>query len=175
MSQNIDKQFTAPLAQEIQKEYHKLLEVVSRIPTTSLSKRVLEGTGGLVSIRDLIAYQIGWGRLLLSWYQSGIQGENPEMPGEGFKKWDYTGLAQLFYEKYQGKSFPKQIEEFHDVVVEILQFVEKEYKQGRLDQLGVWPWCQLASGKEWPLSKWVKVNTASPYKKASALIRKYAK
>lgn len=42
----------------------------------------------------------------------------------------------------------------------------------QLDQRGIWAWCTLASGKQWPLSKWIRVKTASPYKRAVQLIKK---
>jgi len=171
----IKTQFTAPLGQEIQNEYHKLIESIGLLRESSMSTKALEGTGGLVSVRDLLAYQIGWGNRLVDWYRSGIEGQAPQMPGEGFEKWGYTGLARLFYQKYRFRNVVEQLETFRATVLDILQFVEKEHQRGRLDQLGVWSWCRLASGKEWPLSKWVKVNTASPYKKAAGLIRKYAK
>lgn len=121
---------------------------------------------------DLIAYQIGWGKCLIRWYEAGIQGEMPKMPGEGFLTWDYTGLAQHFYQTYQFDNAEEQMRIFHQTVLRILEIVETEHQTGNLDQMGVWPWCTLPSGKKWPLSKWIRVNTASPYKQAARLIKK---
>ena len=53
--------------------------------------------------------------------------------------------------------------------------VKKEHETGNLNKIGVWPWCTLASGKQWPLSKWIRVNTVSPYKRAASMIRKFLK
>ncbi len=50
----------------------------------------------------------------------------------------------------------EQLKEFNRVVVEILEIVEREYKSENLDKEGVWKWCTLVSGKQWPLSKWIK-------------------
>lgn len=171
----ITTQFKAPLSQAIQKEYNKLLEAVASVPIKQRAVKAVEGTGGKVSIADLIAYQIGWGQLLLSWYKAGLKGVMPAMPGEGFATWDYSGLASHFYDKYQYDSGDKQLQKFQAVVEQILALVEHEYKTGNLDKVGVWPWCTLASGKEWPLSKWVTVNTVAPYKRAAAFIRKLLK
>lgn len=131
----------------------------------------MDGTGGKVSVADLIAYQIGWGKLLISWCQAGVQGKNPEMPGNGFSTWDYAGLANHFYATYQFDSFAQQALEFYNVVTQIVALVEQEYISGNLDKLGVWSWCTLPSGKQWPLSKWVQVNTVAPYKRAALLIK----
>lgn len=168
-------QLNAPLSQKILNEYTKLVKALLSIPVKARQIKSLPGTGGQVSASDLIAYQIGWGKLLLGWYEGGIQERPFELPGEGFTTWDYTGLARHFYIKYQYDSFLEQQREFDQVIQQIIQVVEKESFENRLDQLGVWSWCTLQSGKKWPLSKWVTVNTVSPYHKAATLIRKFAK
>lgn len=162
----------APLSQEIQKEYDKLMKFVASIPVALRNLKKIEGTGGKVSVRDLIAYQIGWGKCLIGWYEAGVKGEVPTMPGEGFSAWDYVSIAQHFYEKYQYDRIEQQEQTFHQVVSRLLTIVEKEFQAGNLEQIGVWPWCTLTSGKQWPLSKWVRVNTCAPYKRAYTLIRK---
>ena len=168
----------APLSREIQREYNKLVNLIASIPVSLHILKQVEGTGGKVSITDLIAYQIGWGQCLIGWYESGIKGEVPIMPGEGFSKWDYTAIAQHFYQKYQyhnhnphnTHNHDEQNQVFHQVVLKLLDIVEKEYASGNLDRIGVWSWCTLQSGKQWPLSKWIKINTSSPYKRAFQLI-----
>ncbi len=171
----IEGEFKASLSKEIQTEYNKLAAILAQIPTEYRKVKLLEGTGGQISVADLVAYQIGWGSLLISWYDKGIKGEMPDMPGEGFTQWDYVGLARHFYVKYRYSSWSEAAKKFYTVVQRILDIVEKEYAAGNLDKKGVWAWCTLSSGKEWPLNKWVRVNTASPYRKAAATIRKFLK
>lgn len=162
----------APLSQEIQKEYDKLINFIASIPVSSRILKQIEGTGGKVSIADLIAYQIGWGKCLIGWYESGIKGESPLMPGEGFSSWDYNAIARHFYQKYHYQDLDEQNQVFRQVVLQLLDIVEKEHQTGNLDQIGIWSWCTLKSGKHWPLSKWIKINTCSPYKRAYQLIKK---
>lgn len=162
----------APLSQEIQKEYDKLINLIDSIPVSSRILKQIEGTGGKVSISDLIAYQIGWGKCLIGWYESGIKGEVPVMPGDGFSTWDYTAIARHFYQKYQYHYHDEHSPVFHQVMLQLLDIVEKEHQTGNLDRIGVWSWCTLRSGKQWPLSKWIKINTSSPYKRAYQLIKK---
>ncbi len=159
------------LDQEIKKEYDRLVNAAASIPTSSRHVKIIEGTGGKVSLTDLIAYQIGWGKCLIRWYESGIKEESPEMPGEGFLKWDYVAIAEHFYTKYRYDQI-EQEKVFQQVVSQIICIVENEYQNENLERLGVWQWCTLSSGKQWPLAKWIKVNTCSPYKRAYYAIRK---
>lgn len=162
--------FKAPLSNAIRQEYNKLIDVVLRSPGSSRISKAIDGTGGKVSIADIIAYQIGWGTLLIGWYQAGLTGALPTMPGEGFTKWDYVGLAKHFYTKYQYDGSDQQLQQLHDIVSQIITICETEYSSGNLDKIGMWTWCTLPSGKQWPLSKWITVNTVAPYKRAARLI-----
>ena len=94
------------------------------------------------------------------------------MPGDGFSKWEYVAIAKHFYQKYGYDASVQQLKIFEEIVAQILGFIEKELKTGHLHQTGVWPWCTLPSKKQWPLSKWIQVNTVSPYRKAAQLIRR---
>lgn len=159
------------LAQNIQVAYDKLITSVQRVPFTKRADRSIAGSGGQVSIVDLIAYQIGWGQCLISWYTAGINSEQPVMPGDGFTKWEYAKIAQSFYQKYAYDGAVQQLAVFATVVVQIIAIATEEQKRGKLDQLGVWSWCTLATGKQWPLSKWIQVNTVAPYRRAAQLIK----
>lgn len=163
---------SCPLVRDILREYRRLVEFVNRIPPSARKLKTIDGTGGMVSVADLIAYQIGWGQSVIRWVQAGIRGEMPEMPGNGFSTWNYIGIAQHFYRTYQFDEAVEQMQCFEQTVLSILEIVKREEKAGNLDRIGVWPWCTLPSGKEWPLSKWIRVNTASPYKRAFSLIKK---
>ncbi len=159
------------LSQDIRREYDRLVNGIAAIPLSLRTLKKIDGTGGKVSVADLIAYQIGWGKCLIRWYEAGIKGIMPDMPGEGFTKWNYVAIARHFQKKYQYDSADEQMALFHLVVLRILEIVATEDQTGNLDRLGVWPWCTLSSGKQWPLSKWIRVNTAAPYKRALSLIK----
>lgn len=162
----------APLSGDIQREYSRLLSVIAPLSASRRLVKDIDGTGGKVSVADLVAYQIGWGKCVIRWYEEGVKGQNPLMPGDGFSVWDYTEIAKHFYEKYHFDGSSGQLQEFERVVKQILIIVEKEHQSGNLEITGVWNWCTLPSGKLWPLSKWIRVNTSSPYKRASTLISK---
>ena len=159
------------MSKKIQGSYNKLITEVLDLPTQVYSDKKINDQGKIVSVSDIIAYQIGWGCLLLGWYAAGLEEKTPQMPGEGFTKWDYNGLAQHFYRKYECATPHEQQQLFQSVVAQIISIVEHEDKTGNLNKLGIWNWCTLKSGKEWPLSKWVQVNTVAPYQKAYNLIK----
>jgi hypothetical protein len=166
------KTSSCTLSQDIRHEYYRLINIVNNLSFSDRNFNAMDATGGKVSVSDLVAYQIGWGKCVIRWYEAGIQGGMPTMPGEGFSSWNYTAIAQYFYQKYHYDGFEKQMQVFHEVVLRLLEIVEAEHQTDRLDQTGVWNWCTLSSGKQWPLSKWIRVNTASPYKRAAQLIKK---
>lgn len=165
----------APLSQEIQHEYTRLMKFIKPLQSAVRMLKEIDGTGGKISVVDLIAYQIGWGKCVISWYEAGIQNQMPAMPGEGFSKWDYVAIAQHFYQKYHYSVPFEQNQAFDQTVQQLLHIVEEEYQTGYLDQVGIWPWCTLQSGKQWPLSKWIKINSSSAYKRAACLVKKLSK
>ena len=162
-----------PLSREVSQAHLKLTQLISQVPASFLDFQQIEFTAGSVSVRDIISYQLGWGRLLISWYEAGLQRRVPEMPGEGFTKWDYVGLARHFYKKYRYDRLEEQLDKWEKVVQKIIKIIENESLAGNLEKVDVWQWCTLPSGVKWPLSKWIRVNTVSPYKRAAAAIRKY--
>ncbi len=168
-------QYQAPLSIGIARECNTLLGLLVETSLEVRTIKTIDGTGGKVSIADLLAYQIGWGNLVVTWYNAGLKNEMPQMPGEGFTKWDYIGLAQHFYKKYQYDSYREQEQEFFTLVEKIIAIVEAEYETKNLGKEGIWDWCTLASGKRWPLSKWITVNTLAPYKRAITLVKKATK
>jgi hypothetical protein len=169
------REVAAPLSIEMQTECNKLVTLLAQVPHKLRGKKVVEWTGGAVSVSDVVAYLIGWGELLIDWYENGIDEKEQMMPGEGFDTWDYVGLAKHFYKKYSYKKSEEQEERFFAVVLCITSIVEYEHSTGNLKKMGVWPWCTLASGKQWPLEKWVRVNTVAPYKRAAIQLRRLIK
>lgn len=172
MKISIKKTPSCSLSQSIAQESSKLITLISQLPLHDFRVKKYEGTGGLVSVADILAYQIGWATLVIEWYTNGINNRTFVMPGEGFTTWNYNGLSLHFYRKYETISHNELIQTFSTLVTTIITIVEKEYTLHNLDALGIWPWCRLQSGKEWPLSKWIQVKTVSPYKRAQQIIKK---
>ena len=154
--------------------HKKLQDIVERVQSREMKKKEIPFTGVLCSICDILAYQVGWGNFLLSWYKSGLENELPVMPCKGFD-WDYNAIAEHFYKKYSRNSLKYLERSLQQIVDELVSIIVTETQNGNLNKLGVWPWCRLKSGKEWPLSKWIQVNTIAPYSRATSAIRKHTK
>ena len=167
-----ENKMQAPLSKSILEQYNTLIQTIDTTCAKDLFIKKSDGTSGKINIANLIAYQIGWGTLLINWYEEGLKNKMPHMPGEGFTSWDYTAIAQHFYTKYGKLPIQDLLKQFEKIVNNIIQITEHEFATGNLDKLGVWDWCTLKSGKKWPLSKWIQINTVAPYKAAGMVIKK---
>ncbi|WP_130107255.1 ClbS/DfsB family four-helix bundle protein [Iodobacter fluviatilis] len=62
--------------------YSKLINELATIPEQDTRRPEIESK---ISTCDLLAYQIGWGRLLLQWDKDELPGKTAQMPTLGFK------------------------------------------------------------------------------------------
>ena len=122
---------------------------------------------------EMIAYQLGWMELLLRWDRDELEGKTVVTPAPGYKWNQLGGLYQSFSENYQGKSLSELKELFRTSVDEIIKwltcFNEEEifYPGGR-------KWA-ASTPSNWPVWKWVHINTVSPFKSFRSKIRKWKK
>jgi len=122
--------FEAPLALDIKKEYNGLVKTVANIGNKYRTIQKVPGINGSTSVSNIIAYQIGWGKRVIEWYNVGLENKMPIMPGDGFTKWDYAGIGFYFYEAYKYDCANEQDLEFFKTAKRILEIVEKEYQTG---------------------------------------------
>lgn len=169
----ITDEFETALSKNIQESYNALIQTVAQVPEADWTLKNIHFGTEIISPQNLIAYQVGWGKLLLSWYTAGIQGMQPIMPGEGFTAWNYKRIAHHFYTTYMNYKPQELCQDFQRTVLSIIEISEKESLSGNLDKIDVWAWCTLASGRAWPLAKWVQINTVAPYKRARTVLKRY--
>jgi len=117
-----------------------------------------------------LAYQIGWGKLLLNWEQEEKKGKTPVMPAKGYKWNELGSLAQSFYERYQNKDIVYLRKEFSKVVKKIEGLIES-LEEDELFSPHQREW----TGDKWAMVKWIQVNTIAPYKSARTKIRRWKK
>lgn len=160
------------LSKEVIISYQKLFQALQLLELEDFYKKNIIFNGPFISPAELLSYQIGWAELLLSWYHQGKVRAPFIMPGKGFDRWDYKGIAEHFFREGMLEEQAKQLERFTRVVMQIVEIIEEEHHLGNLEATGVWSWCTLRSGKQWPLSKWIRVNTIAPYKRALSILRK---
>ena len=128
------------------------------------------GIEGNVSCCDIVAYQIGWGSLLVGWEKLELAGKTPEMPAPGFK-WNQLGeLANSFYEEQSKKSLQQLRNEFSELRQVLTNWINS-LSELELFQLKQRRW----AGEKWPLVKWIQVNTIAPYRSARTKVRRWKK
>ncbi|MBX8936090.1 ClbS/DfsB family four-helix bundle protein [Enterococcus gilvus] len=120
-----------------------------------------------------LAYQLGWLALIQHWENTEGSGETVEMPAPGIK-WNQLGpLHEQFYADYQGKSLAEITTLFKNAVAENSQWLAS-LDDDVLFKPGGRKWAQSTSSN-WPVWKWVHINTVAPFKSFRTKVRKWKK
>ncbi len=122
---------------------------------------------------QMIAYQLGWINLILSWEQDNKDGKHVITPTENYKWNNLGGLYQRFYDKYAACSLETLIDLFQQDVYKIVQLVES-YSDQELFEPGGRQWA-TSTPANWPIWKWIHINTVAPFKSFRTKIRKWKK
>ncbi|GIN73308.1 hypothetical protein J14TS2_37830 [Bacillus sp. J14TS2] len=122
---------------------------------------------------QMIAYQLGWINLILSWEQDNKNGKEVITPTPDYKWNNLGGLYQSFYDQYAEYSLEKLIKMFEHDVNKIIQLVES-YNDKELFEQGGRQWA-ATTPSSWPIWKWIHINTVAPFKSFRTKIRKWKK
>ena len=122
---------------------------------------------------QMLAYQLGWMHFLQQWEGDEQAGLLVVTPHSDFK-WNQLGpLYQNFYERYQDWSLSDSVTEFQDQVNQMirltLSFSEEEFQQS-----GSRNWAS-STPSNWPVWKWLHINTVAPFTSFRTKIRKWKK
>ena len=104
----------AELVNAIRANYLKLRTDLDGVPEALSREPTLEGHAKdtFMSVRDLVAYLVGWGELVLKWHAGRSAGQQVDFPETGYK-WNELGrLAQKFYADYADLSYPALLDRF---------------------------------------------------------------
>lgn len=152
----------------IEQSYAKLTSELNTIPERLTRLKELEGhaKGTQMSISDLVAYLIGWGELVLKWNHRKKENLEVDYPETGYK-WNQLGLlAQKFYKDYEEVDYQSLLKRLDSTNQELLKLIQKTSNHELYEK----PWYD-----KWPLGKMLQLNTSSPYKNATARIRRWKK
>ncbi|ASV70238.1 ClbS/DfsB family four-helix bundle protein [Cytobacillus kochii] len=122
---------------------------------------------------QMIAYQLGWINLILSWEQDNKDGKEVITPTPDYKWNNLGGLYQSFYDQYVDNSLETLIDMFERDVNKIIQLVES-YNDKELFEQGGRQWA-TTTPSSWPIWKWLHINTVAPFKSFRTKIRKWKK
>lgn len=154
------------LLDAINTNFAKLMADLGRVPAAQARHPALAGhaAGSLISPADLVAYLIGWNRLVLKWLSRDDCGQAVDFPETAYR-WNQLGaLAQKFYKDYQDIAWPELLSELTAAKADLVQTIKTRSNEELYGQ----PWY----GK-WTKGRMIQLNSASPYANARQRIRKY--
>ncbi|MDD9174018.1 ClbS/DfsB family four-helix bundle protein [Aliivibrio fischeri] len=146
----------------------KLLVDYQSIPSELSRDLEIEGNvkNTKVSVCDTLSYLIGWGKLVLKWYQLKSDGKPVDFPETGYK-WNQLGeLAQSFQAHYKDWDFVDLQLEFKSTTKEILDLINS------LDNYALY---EILWYEQWTLGRMIQFNTSSPMKNMRTKVRRFKK
>ncbi|MDF2511603.1 MAG: hypothetical protein K0S04_1469 [Herbinix sp.] len=123
--------------------------------------------------QEMISYQLGWMELILSWDRDELAGKEVVTPAPGFKWNQLGGLYQSFYDRYQDKSITELRDLFNTYVEAVIKWLQC-FNEEELFSPGGRNWA-ASTPSNWPIWKWVHINTVAPFKSFRSKIRKWKK
>lgn len=154
------------LESAIEAIFVKLMADYRSIPDCHSRTIGVEGNikGTRISVCDTVAYLIGWGRLVLKWYELFESGKKINFPEKGYK-WNQLGLlAQHFHNEYADWGYSDLLEELEKTVNKLLELIS------RLDDEALY-------GSLWyegyTLGRMIQFNTSSPMKNMRTKVRSF--
>jgi hypothetical protein len=156
------------LTRAIKDNYAKLKAELLSVPGHLTNVKELEGhsRNTLMSIDNLVAYLIGWGQLVLKWNDRKSKGKEVDFPETGYT-WNELGkLAQQFYNDYEKDNYQTLLNRLDETTSQILRLIDARTNTELYE---------TAWYNKWTLGKMIQLNTSSPYKNATARIRRWKK
>jgi hypothetical protein len=120
---------------------------------------------------EMIAYQLGWMALIRRWDVDELGGKVVVTPTSGLK-WNQLGeLYQSFYDAYADVTLADLVEKFNVSTGEFIAWFD-EFTEENVFQPGGRRWAS-STPSNWPIWKWVHINTVAPFKSFRGKIRKW--
>jgi hypothetical protein len=152
---------------DIRTEHDTLCALLGEISVVQHQEQGVWGDGW--TLCDLVAHLAEWQRMFLDWYSVGEKGRKPSMPVPGYKWNEISSLNRAIWEKHRSRD-PEEIRaDFDSGYLRILKLIG-----------GLSPRCLLIPGYfqwtgKYPLTTYLVPNTASHYRFAIKVIRRWRK
>lgn len=158
------------LIEEIEKTAALFMQEFSDIPETDIDLR-FEGVDR--TPREILAYQLGWMELIRGWDNDELAGKTIIMPAPGYK-WNQMGaMYKDFYAKHSTQTLAQLTQMFNEAVSSLIRWI-RAFSDEELFLSGGRNWAQ-STPSNWPIWKWVHINTVAPFKSFRSKIRKWKK
>lgn len=122
---------------------------------------------------QMISYQLGWMNLILFWEDENKKGIDVKTPSKDYKWNNLGGLYEDFYKQYEKYSLEGLIDEFNNSVDKIIDLV-KNLSDEEFFESDKRQWAS-STKSNWPIWKWIHINTVAPFKTFRTKIRKWKK
>ena len=119
-----------------------------------------------------LSYQLGWVNLLLEWESKELAGFPVSMPKEGYKWNNLASLYQNFYQTHAQHSLKENTQLLSKQVKEVTDWIENLTDE-ELFEINQRKWATTPAN--WPLYKWIHINTVAPFTNFRVQIRKWKK
>jgi uncharacterized protein (TIGR03083 family) len=153
----------AQLLAKIAAERQALLKLISPLSPAQMTQ---PGILGVWSVKDVLAHLMEWEQMFLGWYATGLKGQTPAMPAEGFNWRQLPQLNQRIFEKYALAELADLRNQCEKSYQQILKLVE-DLPETDLFTPGRYPWTGAHA-----LVSFILPNTSSHYHWARDGIRK---
>jgi len=120
---------------------------------------------------QMLVYQIGWMQLIQQWEAANRQGKSVITPHPDYKWNQLGGLYQYFYRTYAQQSLSALQKQFTENVTAIVALIDA-LDEETLFTPGKRQWAS-STPANWPVWKWLHINTAAPFKTFRSKIRKW--
>ena len=122
---------------------------------------------------QMIAYQVGWMNLIIDWEQQEKEGKTVITPTEHYK-WNSLGeLYEDFYKQYREYSLEELCISFINTKEKIIELINTYTDDELFEQEGR-KWAS-STPSNWPIWKWIHINTVAPFKSFRTKVRKWKK
>lgn len=148
--------------------FPKLIADYELIDESRARIQELEGNvkGSKISVADTVAYLIGWGQLVLKWFNRKSQGLPVDFPETGYN-WTQLGLlAVSFHRQYNNWAYCDLLTELKSTTEKIVDLITKLSNKELYES----PWYE-----KWTLGRMIQLNTCSPMKSIRTKVRRFNK
>ncbi len=118
------------------------------------------------SIRDLLAVRAWWTESVIDWVEAGKRGEKPVTPAPGYRWKDTPRLNADVVKEYRPASYRSVRGRLERGFARVLPAVDSLDDHELLD-VGAFAWAG-----NYPISRWISINTTRQYTTARTFIRR---
>ena len=115
---------TNELLRQARANFDKLLQFVELIPE-AIRNNEFDLNGRDKTISDVICHLHEWNLMMTRWYETGMAGGEPEMPGAGYTWKTLPAFNRIIWERYKGTPLYEALTLFKDSYKKVIALIEK--------------------------------------------------